>query len=84
MPTKEIGPTKIAWPHMWLRSAMVGKAEPSKGIRPPTKTVSIAANAKTPSHESSSRAARAIRSHTPTAIPPMADRSLAARLAFGT
>ena len=37
MPTKEIGPTKIAWPHMWLRSAMVGKAEPSKGIRAPTK-----------------------------------------------
>lgn len=37
MPTKEIGPTHIAWPHMWLRSAMVGKAEPSKGIRAPTK-----------------------------------------------
>ena len=37
MPAKEIGPTKIAWSHMWLRSAMVGKAEPSKGIRPPTK-----------------------------------------------
>ena len=27
MPTKEIGPTKIAWPHMWLRSAMVDKTE---------------------------------------------------------
>ena len=40
MPTKEIGPTKIAWPHMWLRSAMVGKTEPSKGIRPPTKKLS--------------------------------------------
>ena len=40
MPTKEIGPTKIAWPHMWLRSAMVGKPEPSKGIRPPTRKLS--------------------------------------------
>jgi hypothetical protein len=37
MPTKEIGPPKVEWPHMWLRSAMVGKAEPSKGIRAPTK-----------------------------------------------
>ena len=37
MPTKEIGPTKIAWPHMWLRSAMVDKTEPSKGIRPTKK-----------------------------------------------
>ena len=33
MPTKEIGPTKIAWPYIWLRSAMVDKTEPSKGIR---------------------------------------------------
>jgi hypothetical protein len=40
MPTKEIGPTKIAWPHMWLRSAVVGNTEPSKGIRPPTKKLS--------------------------------------------
>jgi hypothetical protein len=40
MPTKEIGPTKIAWPHMWLRSAMVDKAEPSKGIRPPARKLS--------------------------------------------
>jgi hypothetical protein len=37
MPAKEIGPPKVEWPHMWLRSAMVGKAEPSKGIRAPTK-----------------------------------------------
>ena len=37
MPTKEIGPTKIAWPYIWLRSAMVDKTEPSKGIRPTKK-----------------------------------------------
>ena len=37
MPTKEIGATKIAWPHTWLRSAMVDKTEPSKGIRPTKK-----------------------------------------------
>ena len=37
MPTKEIGPTKIAWPYIWLRSAMVEKTEPSKGIRPTKK-----------------------------------------------
>jgi hypothetical protein len=40
MPAKEIGPTKIEWPHMWLRSAMVRKIEPSKGIRTPTKKLS--------------------------------------------
>jgi hypothetical protein len=40
MPAKEIGPTKITWPHMWLRSAMVDKGEPSKGIRPPTRKLS--------------------------------------------
>jgi len=36
MPAKEIGPTKIAWPHMWLRTAMVGETV----IRPPTKKLS--------------------------------------------
>ena len=40
MPTKEFGLTKSAWPHMWLRSAMVSNAEPSKGSRPPTKKLS--------------------------------------------
>jgi hypothetical protein len=37
MPTKEISGTKrhrrreeIAWPHVWLRSAMVGKLGPMK------------------------------------------------------
>jgi hypothetical protein len=40
MPTKEVGPAKIEWPHMWLRSAMVGKLEPSKGIRFPTQKLS--------------------------------------------
>ena len=37
MPAKEVGRTKIAWPHIWLRSAMVDTIEPSKGIRIPTK-----------------------------------------------
>ena len=58
MPTKEFGPTKIAWPHMWLKSAMV---EEDKVIErysaSDQETVSIAADAKTPSHERSSRAA---------------------------
>jgi hypothetical protein len=40
MSTKEIGPTKIKWPHTWLRGAMVGQTEPAKGIRPPTKKLS--------------------------------------------
>ena len=58
MPTKEIGPTKIAWPHMWLRSAMVDKAElVERYSASDQETVSVAANAKTPSHESRSRAA---------------------------
>ena len=57
MPTKEFGLTKSAWPHMWLRSAMVEKTKSSRGTRPPTKKLSpLAADAKTPSHESSSRA----------------------------
>ena len=36
MPTKEFGPTKIAWPHLWLRSTMVEKTESSEvlGLRP--------------------------------------------------
>ena len=40
MPTKEIGPTKIAWPHMFLRSAMFDKTESSRGTRPPTTKLS--------------------------------------------
>ena len=40
MPTKEIGPTKIAWPHMWLRSAIVAKTKSLRGTRPPTKKLS--------------------------------------------
>ena len=40
MPTKEFGPTKIAWPHMWLKSAMVEKTKSSRGTRPPTKKLS--------------------------------------------
>ena len=40
MPTKEFGPTKIAWPHKWLKSAMVEKTESSGGTRPPTKKLS--------------------------------------------
>jgi hypothetical protein len=40
MPTKEVGPTKIAWPHTWLRSAIVDKTELSRGTRPPTKKLS--------------------------------------------
>ena len=58
MPTKEIGPTKIAWPHMFLRSALFDKTEVIERYSASDhKAVSIAANAKTPSHESSSRAA---------------------------
>jgi hypothetical protein len=40
MPTKEFGPTKIAWRHIWLRSAVVEKTELSSGTRPPTKKLS--------------------------------------------
>ena len=36
MPTKEFGPTKSAWPHMWLKSAMVEKTDDREvlGLRP--------------------------------------------------
>ena len=46
MPTKEFGPTKIAWPHMWLKSAMVEETKYREVLGLHQETVSIAADAK--------------------------------------